>query len=168
MSVSSSTSSVEIKWHVPYTGDYDDFEVTWFPQDTLQVSGNHSTQRILEGLHPGRLYNISLRTVSGMTDSPVTYSSPVYHTVRSRECLSSLISYSIKKKKKIKVKHVINLMKENCGFCFAYGSLISEFFGISCDFDDRFSESIPWVNSFNLLSWFLRKKKVIIGHTHDT
>lgn len=98
MSVSSSTSSVEIKWHVPYTGDYDDFEVTWFPQDTLQVSGNHSTQRILEGLHPGRLYNISLRTVSGMTDSPVTYSSPVYHTVRSRECLSSLISYSIKKK----------------------------------------------------------------------
>lgn len=82
MSVSSSTSSVEIKWDVPYTGDYDDFEVTWFPQDTLQVSGNHSTQRILEGLHPGRLYNISLRTVSGMTDSPVTYSSPVYHTVR--------------------------------------------------------------------------------------
>ncbi|XP_039516167.1 receptor-type tyrosine-protein phosphatase beta-like [Pimephales promelas] len=83
MSVSSSTSSVEIKWHVPYTGDYDDFEVTWFPQDTLQVTGNHSTQRILDGLHPGRLYNISLRTVSGMTDSPVTYSSPVYHTVRT-------------------------------------------------------------------------------------
>ncbi|XP_067248539.1 receptor-type tyrosine-protein phosphatase beta isoform X3 [Chanodichthys erythropterus] len=83
MSVSSSTGSVEIKWHVPYTGDYDDFEVTWIPQDTLQVSRLNSTQRILRRLHPGRLYNISLRTVSGKTPSPVTYSSPVYHTVRT-------------------------------------------------------------------------------------
>ncbi|XP_073703352.1 receptor-type tyrosine-protein phosphatase beta [Garra rufa] len=83
VSVSSSTSSVEIKWHVPNTGDYDEFEVTWFPQDTLHVSGLHPTRRILDGLYPGRLYNISLRTVSGTTDGPVTYSSPVYHTVRT-------------------------------------------------------------------------------------
>ncbi|KAL0195319.1 hypothetical protein M9458_008891, partial [Cirrhinus mrigala] len=80
----SSTSSVEIKWHVPDTGDYDDFEVTWFPQDTLHISGLHPTRRILEGLYPGRLYNISLRTVSGTKHGPVTYSSPVYHTVRTR------------------------------------------------------------------------------------
>uniref|UniRef100_A0A8C1GNS6 protein-tyrosine-phosphatase n=1 Tax=Cyprinus carpio TaxID=7962 RepID=A0A8C1GNS6_CYPCA len=83
VSVSSSSGSVEIKWHVPDTGDYDDFEVTWFPQDTLNVSGLHSTRRILEGLYPGRLYNISLRTVSGMTYGPVTYSSPVNHTIRT-------------------------------------------------------------------------------------
>ncbi|XP_050963599.1 receptor-type tyrosine-protein phosphatase beta [Labeo rohita] len=83
VSVSSSTSSVEIKWHVPDTGDYDDFEVTWFPRDTLNVSGLHPTRRILKGLYPGRLYNISLRTVSGTKHSPVTYSSPVYHTVRT-------------------------------------------------------------------------------------
>uniref|UniRef100_A0A8C1IAS0 protein-tyrosine-phosphatase n=1 Tax=Cyprinus carpio TaxID=7962 RepID=A0A8C1IAS0_CYPCA len=85
VSVSSSSGSVEIKWHVPDTGDYDDFEVTWFPQDTLNVSGLHSTRRILEGLYPGRLYNISLRTVSGMTYGPVTYSSPVNHTIRTRD-----------------------------------------------------------------------------------
>uniref|UniRef100_A0A8C1ZXE7 protein-tyrosine-phosphatase n=1 Tax=Cyprinus carpio TaxID=7962 RepID=A0A8C1ZXE7_CYPCA len=83
VSVSSSSGSVEIKWHVPDTGDYDDFEVTWFPQDTLNVSGLHSTRRILEGLYPGRLYNISLRTVSGTTYGPVTYSSPVNHTIRT-------------------------------------------------------------------------------------
>ncbi len=85
MSVSNSSGSVEIKWHVPDTGDYDDIEVTWFPQDTLNVSGLHPTRCILEGLYPGRLYNISLRTVSGMTYSPVTYSSHVYHTIRTRE-----------------------------------------------------------------------------------
>ncbi|XP_016340007.1 receptor-type tyrosine-protein phosphatase beta isoform X4 [Sinocyclocheilus anshuiensis] len=83
VSVSSSSGSVEIKWHVPDTGDYDDFEVTWFPQETLNVSGRHPTRRILEGLYPGRLYNISLRTVSGTTYGPVTYSSPVYHTIRT-------------------------------------------------------------------------------------
>uniref|UniRef100_A0A671K3H9 protein-tyrosine-phosphatase n=1 Tax=Sinocyclocheilus anshuiensis TaxID=1608454 RepID=A0A671K3H9_9TELE len=85
VSVSSSSGSVEIKWHVPDTGDYDDFEVTWFPQETLNVSGRHPTRRILEGLYPGRLYNISLRTVSGTTYGPVTYSSPVYHTIRTRD-----------------------------------------------------------------------------------
>uniref|UniRef100_A0A8C2CSF7 protein-tyrosine-phosphatase n=1 Tax=Cyprinus carpio TaxID=7962 RepID=A0A8C2CSF7_CYPCA len=81
VSVSSSTGSVEIKWHVPDTGDYDDCEVTWFPQDTLHVSVLHPTWHTLEGLYPGRLYNISLRTVSGMKHGPVTYSSPVYHTI---------------------------------------------------------------------------------------
>ncbi|XP_043092464.1 receptor-type tyrosine-protein phosphatase beta [Puntigrus tetrazona] len=83
VSVSSSSGSMEINWHVPDIGDYDDFEVTWFPQDTLNVSELHSTRRILDGLYPGRLYNISLRTVSGTTNSPVTYSSPVYHTIRT-------------------------------------------------------------------------------------
>uniref|UniRef100_A0A8C1LHE8 protein-tyrosine-phosphatase n=1 Tax=Cyprinus carpio TaxID=7962 RepID=A0A8C1LHE8_CYPCA len=81
VSVSSSTGSVEIKWHVPDTGDYDDCEVTWFPQDTLHVSVLHPTWHTLEGLYPGRLYNISLLTVSGMKHGPVTYSSPVYHTI---------------------------------------------------------------------------------------
>uniref|UniRef100_A0A673N6K6 protein-tyrosine-phosphatase n=1 Tax=Sinocyclocheilus rhinocerous TaxID=307959 RepID=A0A673N6K6_9TELE len=87
VSVSSSSGSVEIKWHVPDRGDYDDFEVTWFPQETLNVSGRHPTQRILEGLYPGRLYNISLRTVSGTTYGPVTYSSPVYHTIRTPQSI---------------------------------------------------------------------------------
>ncbi|XP_051544635.1 LOW QUALITY PROTEIN: receptor-type tyrosine-protein phosphatase beta-like [Myxocyprinus asiaticus] len=83
VSVNGSTESVEITWHAPLTGDYDDFELTWFPHDKLHVSGVLLTRRILEGLHPGRLYNISLHTISGTTDGPVTYSTPVYHTVRT-------------------------------------------------------------------------------------
>nr|ACN64933.1 protein tyrosine phosphatase [Danio rerio] len=83
VSVSCSGGSVDMKWHVPDTGDYEDFEVTWFPQDTLYISHLRPTQRILEGLHPGRLYNISLCTVSGKRHSPVTYSCPVYHTIRT-------------------------------------------------------------------------------------
>uniref|UniRef100_A0A672QMH2 protein-tyrosine-phosphatase n=1 Tax=Sinocyclocheilus grahami TaxID=75366 RepID=A0A672QMH2_SINGR len=86
VSVSSSTGSVEIKWHVPVSGDYDDFEVTWFPQDTLHVSVLHPTWRTLEGLCPGRLYNISLLTVSGTKHGPRLLFSIAPHPTQNIHC----------------------------------------------------------------------------------
>ncbi|KAI7790128.1 putative receptor-type tyrosine-protein phosphatase beta, partial [Triplophysa rosa] len=83
VSVSSSSGSLEITWNLPATGDYDDFEVTWFPRDTVHISGHHPTRRILKGLYPGRLYNVSIYTVSGKTHGHMTYSAPVYHTIRT-------------------------------------------------------------------------------------
>ncbi|XP_073725516.1 receptor-type tyrosine-protein phosphatase beta [Misgurnus anguillicaudatus] len=83
VSVSDFTESLEITWNIPPAGDYDDFEVTCFPQDKVNVTGDHPTRRILKGLYPGRLYNVSIRTISGKTGGHVTYSSPVYHTIRT-------------------------------------------------------------------------------------
>lgn len=74
--------TVEVIWHAPAKGDYDDFEVKWLPQDTLFMSKPNPMRRIVSGLYPGRLYNFSLSTVSGGTPGPVTYSSAVYHSIR--------------------------------------------------------------------------------------
>ncbi|XP_062850734.1 receptor-type tyrosine-protein phosphatase beta [Trichomycterus rosablanca] len=74
--------TVEVIWHTPAKGDYDDFEVKWLPRDALLVSKPNPTRRILTGLYPGRAYNISLVSVSGGAPGPVTHSSPVYHTIR--------------------------------------------------------------------------------------
>ncbi|KAI4878056.1 hypothetical protein NFI96_011663 [Prochilodus magdalenae] len=81
--------TVEVTWHAPTNGDYDDFEIKWLPLDALQVLNLNPTRRILRGLYPGRFYNISLRTVTGGPPGPVANSSFVYHTIRT-ELLSSL------------------------------------------------------------------------------
>ncbi|XP_027007234.2 receptor-type tyrosine-protein phosphatase beta isoform X1 [Tachysurus fulvidraco] len=75
--------TVELIWHAPTKGDYDDFEVKWLPRDTLYVSKPNSMRRIVSGLYPGRLYNFSLYTVSGGTPGPVAYSSAVYYSIRT-------------------------------------------------------------------------------------
>ncbi|XP_058272942.1 receptor-type tyrosine-protein phosphatase beta isoform X2 [Hemibagrus wyckioides] len=75
--------TVELIWHAPAKGDYDDFEVKWLPRDKLVVSKPNSMRYIVSGLYPGRLYNFSLSTVSGGTPGPVTYSSAVYHSIRT-------------------------------------------------------------------------------------
>ncbi|GAA6102630.1 receptor-type tyrosine-protein phosphatase beta isoform X1 [Tachysurus ichikawai] len=75
--------TIELIWHAPTKGDYDDFEVKWLPRDTLYVSKPNSMRRIVSGLYPGRLYNFSLYTVSGGTPGPVAYSSAVYYSIRT-------------------------------------------------------------------------------------
>lgn len=74
--------TVEVIWHPPAKGNFDDFEIKWLPRDALLVSKPNPMRRILTGLYPGRAYNISLVTVSGGAPGPVTYSSPVHHTIR--------------------------------------------------------------------------------------
>ncbi|KAF7694166.1 receptor-type tyrosine-protein phosphatase beta [Silurus meridionalis] len=74
--------TVEVMWRAP-DSVYDDFEVKWLPRDELEMSKPNLERRIMSGLYPGRLYNISLSTVSGGTPGPVTYSSVVYHTIRT-------------------------------------------------------------------------------------
>uniref|UniRef100_A0A4W4H007 protein-tyrosine-phosphatase n=1 Tax=Electrophorus electricus TaxID=8005 RepID=A0A4W4H007_ELEEL len=74
---------VEVTWHAPVRGDYDSFQVKWQPQDMLSQSTPNPTRCLLSGLYPGRMYNISLCTVSGGPPGPVIYSSPVYHAIRT-------------------------------------------------------------------------------------
>ncbi|XP_066523944.1 receptor-type tyrosine-protein phosphatase beta [Hoplias malabaricus] len=78
-----SGGAVEILWQAPTKGDHDRFEVKWLPQDELKVLNLNSMRCSLEGLYPGRLYNISLRTVSGGSPGPEAYSSFVYHSIRT-------------------------------------------------------------------------------------
>ncbi|KAB5542066.1 hypothetical protein PHYPO_G00087170 [Pangasianodon hypophthalmus] len=75
--------TVEVIWHAPAKGNYDDFEVKWLPRDVLYMSKPNPMRRIISGLYPGRLYNISLSTVSGGTPGPVAYSSAIYHSIRT-------------------------------------------------------------------------------------
>ncbi|TRY92037.1 hypothetical protein DNTS_026802 [Danionella cerebrum] len=72
----------DMNWLAPVTGDYEDFHLTWSPPDTLHISRLSLTARLLEGLHSGRLYNFSLRTVSGTRSPPVAYSRALHHTIR--------------------------------------------------------------------------------------
>ncbi|XP_043821143.1 receptor-type tyrosine-protein phosphatase beta isoform X2 [Dromiciops gliroides] len=80
-------TSLAITWRGPpdWT-DYDDFELQWFPRDQLTIfnpySNRKSKGRIVYGLHPGRFYQFSVRTVSG--ESWRTYSQPISGTVRTR------------------------------------------------------------------------------------
>ncbi|XP_072528839.1 receptor-type tyrosine-protein phosphatase beta [Salminus brasiliensis] len=78
-----SGGTVEIMWHAPAKSDYDNFDIKWMPRDTLQVSNLNPTRLVLGDLYPGRLYNVSLRTVSGGPPGPVTYSSFIYHPIRT-------------------------------------------------------------------------------------
>ncbi|XP_015667280.1 receptor-type tyrosine-protein phosphatase beta [Protobothrops mucrosquamatus] len=80
-------TSLSITWlGPPDWTDYDDFELQWTPKDALTVfnpySSSKSKGRILNGLHPGRLYHFSIKTVSGPVRK--TYSKPLLGTVRTR------------------------------------------------------------------------------------
>ncbi|XP_057613431.1 receptor-type tyrosine-protein phosphatase beta isoform X2 [Chionomys nivalis] len=80
-------TSLAITWTGPpdWT-DYNDFELQWFPRDALTVlnpySNRKSEGRIVYGLHPGRFYQFSVKTVSG--DSWKTYSKPISGSVRTK------------------------------------------------------------------------------------
>ncbi|XP_062989960.1 receptor-type tyrosine-protein phosphatase beta isoform X2 [Elgaria multicarinata webbii] len=80
-------TSLSITWlGPPDWTDYDDFELQWTPRDTLTVfnpySSSKSKGRIVYGLHPGRLYHFSVRSVSGIIRK--TYSILLSGTVRTR------------------------------------------------------------------------------------
>ncbi|KAJ6651427.1 hypothetical protein lerEdw1_021000 [Lerista edwardsae] len=80
-------TSLSITWlGPPDWTDYDDFELQWTPRDTLTVfnpySSSKSKGRIVHGLHPGRLYRFSIKSVSGTI--PKTYSKPLSGTVRTK------------------------------------------------------------------------------------
>ncbi|XP_026523510.1 receptor-type tyrosine-protein phosphatase beta isoform X1 [Notechis scutatus] len=80
-------TSLSIAWlGPPDWTDYDDFELQWTPKDALTVFNPYisskSKDRILNGLHPGRLYHFSIKTVSGPVRK--TYSKPLLGTVRTR------------------------------------------------------------------------------------
>ncbi|XP_075602815.1 receptor-type tyrosine-protein phosphatase beta isoform X1 [Balearica regulorum gibbericeps] len=80
-------TSLSITWlGPPDWTDYDDFELQWLPKDPLTVfnpySSSKSKVRIIYGLRPGRLYEFSVRTVSG--DSWKTYSQSQSANVRTK------------------------------------------------------------------------------------
>ncbi|XP_056308714.1 receptor-type tyrosine-protein phosphatase beta-like, partial [Danio aesculapii] len=81
-------TSLEITWSTPENTDYDDFDLQWSPRDHLSVFNPYhspiSANRILKGMHPGRQYNISLRTVSGAGTNNPTYSLPISRTIRTK------------------------------------------------------------------------------------
>nr|XP_034983059.1 receptor-type tyrosine-protein phosphatase beta [Zootoca vivipara] len=80
-------TSLSIMWlGPPEWTDYDDFELQWTPRETLTVSNPYSSSkskgRKMNGLHPGRLYHFSVRSVSGIIHK--TYSKSLSGTVRTR------------------------------------------------------------------------------------
>lgn len=88
-------TSLAITWKGPpdWT-DYNDFELQWLPRDALTLLNPYrnrkSEGRIVYGLHPGRFYQFSVKTVSG--DSWKTYSKPVSGSVRtSMACFLLLV-----------------------------------------------------------------------------
>ncbi|KAF5907896.1 receptor-type tyrosine-protein phosphatase beta-like, partial [Clarias magur] len=83
LSIKDENGTVEVMWNAPANGDFDDFEVKWLPRDALQMSTPNQMRRIISGLVPGRLYNISLSTVSGGPPGPVAFSSAIYRSIRT-------------------------------------------------------------------------------------
>ncbi|KAM3870109.1 receptor-type tyrosine-protein phosphatase beta [Diretmus argenteus] len=83
-------TSLEITWSGPGDSDYDDFDLQWAPRDRLSVINPYHTRtsgsRILRGMYPGRLYNFSLRTISGATEAGAapTYSLPIHESIRTK------------------------------------------------------------------------------------
>ncbi|KAM4619051.1 receptor-type tyrosine-protein phosphatase beta isoform 1-T1 [Polymixia lowei] len=83
-------TSLEITWSSPVDSDYDDFDLQWTPQDPLSVINPYHTRtsgsRILRGMYPGRLYNFSLRAVSGATEprATPTYSLSIHKSIRTK------------------------------------------------------------------------------------
>lgn len=81
-------TSVSIHWQGPpdWT-DYDDFELQWTPTDPLVIFNPYSTGksygRIVTGLKPGRLYEFSVKSVSGNVKK--TFSQPTVGSVRTSE-----------------------------------------------------------------------------------
>ena len=82
-------ASVEVTWSGPVDSDYDDFDLQWVPKVQLSVVNPYLTRtsgsRILQGFYPGRLYTLSLRTVSGATEAGAepTYSPTIYKSIRT-------------------------------------------------------------------------------------
>ncbi|KAF5893464.1 receptor-type tyrosine-protein phosphatase beta-like, partial [Clarias magur] len=80
-------TSVEVKWAGPDGSDYDDFDLTWSPDDRLSVIVQHqntsSNSRQLNGLYPGRLYTLRLRTVSSI-GGHATFSQHIYTHIRTK------------------------------------------------------------------------------------
>ncbi|XP_073476147.1 receptor-type tyrosine-protein phosphatase beta isoform X2 [Aquarana catesbeiana] len=80
-------TSVSIHWQGPpdWT-DYDDFELQWTPTDPLVIFNPYSTGksygRIVTGLKPGRLYEFSVKSVSGNVKK--TFSQPAVGSVRTK------------------------------------------------------------------------------------
>ncbi|XP_044211802.1 receptor-type tyrosine-protein phosphatase beta-like isoform X1 [Thunnus albacares] len=88
-------TSLEITWSGPVGSDYDDFDLQWTPRDQLSVINPYhsrtSGSRILRGMYPGRLYNFSLRAISGATEpgatepgATPTYSLPIHNSIRTK------------------------------------------------------------------------------------
>ncbi|XP_019729535.1 receptor-type tyrosine-protein phosphatase beta isoform X4 [Hippocampus comes] len=85
-------TSLEITWTAPPDSDYDDFDVRWTPPDRGSVvnpyENRRSGSRIVRGMFPGRLYNFSLRTVSGASQArdgaPPSYSLPIQRSIRTK------------------------------------------------------------------------------------
>ncbi|KAG7329450.1 hypothetical protein KOW79_007624 [Hemibagrus wyckioides] len=87
-------TSVEVKWALPDGSDYDDFDLQWSPGDALSVINPYqsttSGSRLLKGLYPGRLYTLSLRTIS-RAGGHAAYSQHVYIHIRTKpQRISSL------------------------------------------------------------------------------
>ena len=75
---------MEMTWSAPAMGDFDDFELQWKPHDRLSAKSVSSVRRALTGLYPGRLYNFTLRTVSGGGfNGPVAHSPTIHIPVRT-------------------------------------------------------------------------------------
>ncbi|XP_037109357.1 receptor-type tyrosine-protein phosphatase beta-like isoform X4 [Syngnathus acus] len=85
-------TSLDLTWSVPPDSDYDDFEVRWTPGDRGSAvnpyENRRSGSRIVRGMFPGRLYNFSLRTVSGSSqgggEAPPSYSLPIQGSIRTK------------------------------------------------------------------------------------
>uniref|UniRef100_A0A8K9UNM4 protein-tyrosine-phosphatase n=1 Tax=Oncorhynchus mykiss TaxID=8022 RepID=A0A8K9UNM4_ONCMY len=81
----SGNSSVELTWDGPASGDYDTFDLQWAPRDSLSITAPQPTSRILDGMFPGRLYNFTIRTVSGggAKGGPIANSQPIQRSLRT-------------------------------------------------------------------------------------
>ncbi|KAJ8249735.1 hypothetical protein COCON_G00229510 [Conger conger] len=81
-------TSLEITWAAPAATDYDDFSLQWSPRDPLAVfnpyQSRSSSSRILRGLFPGRLYNFTVRSVSGTPGAAPAYSRPIHESIRTK------------------------------------------------------------------------------------
>ncbi|XP_062856317.1 receptor-type tyrosine-protein phosphatase beta-like [Trichomycterus rosablanca] len=81
-------TTVEVMWTPPDGSDFTDFDLQWVPGDALSVKNPYQSptagSRLLTGLHPGRLYTLSLRTVSGGGEGLTTYSAPVCRSIRTK------------------------------------------------------------------------------------
>lgn len=84
--------SVELSWEGPASGDYDSFHLRWAPSDPLTVTRTHLTSRVLAGMFPGRVYNVTVVTVSGggASGGPVVTSQPIQRSVRTSRSLMEL------------------------------------------------------------------------------
>nr|XP_061780963.1 receptor-type tyrosine-protein phosphatase beta-like [Nerophis lumbriciformis] len=83
-------TSMEVTWIAPPDSDYDDFDLQWTPLDRVTIINPYESRtsgsRILRGMFPGRLYNISLRAVSGAMQFGATpsYSLPIQRSIRTK------------------------------------------------------------------------------------